>query len=74
MGIPTGSVLTSTVSGQTAITSGPKKVILNNKEMSLTAATREILDLQYSVAPGPYWSYDGKTISDIYEDTYTAEN
>ena len=33
-------------------------------------ATREILDLDYSVAPGPYWSYQGRVLTEIYDETY----
>jgi T5orf172 domain len=57
MGIPIGSALTSNVTNNVVITSGPKKVRLDGEEMFLTAATRKILDLPYSVAPGPYWRF-----------------
>lgn len=57
MGIPTGSMLTSNVTDQSVVTSGSRKVILQGVEMSLTAATRQVLDLPYSVAPGPYWKF-----------------
>ncbi len=70
MGIPTGSVL-HFVEGDASVTvSGDKKVMLDGEEMSLTAATRQLLGLEYSVAPGPYWTYDGKLVRAIYEETY----
>ena len=74
MGIPMGSILVSNVTNETVVVCSPKKVILNGKETSLTAATREVLDLNYSVAPGPYWQLDGRSISQIYEETYTVED
>jgi hypothetical protein len=30
--------------------------------------------LDYSVAPLPYWSYDGRSLKDIYEETYPTES
>jgi T5orf172 domain len=74
MNIPIGSALISNVTDQIVIVSGPKKVVLDGQEMSLTAATREVLALPYSVAPGPYWRFDGRTISEIYEEVYSEES
>lgn len=74
MHIPTGSVLESVVDEQvTATVSGPRKVIFDGTEMSLTAATRLVLQIPYSVAPGPYWQYKGRLIRDIYEETYPSQ-
>lgn len=50
-----------------------RKVLHKGKETSLTAVTRELLGLKYSVSPGIYWLYNGKTIHDIYDETYTIE-
>ena len=47
-----------------------KKVIYNEEEMSLTRATKEILELDYAVQPTKYWSVDGKNLRDIWEETY----
>ena len=71
MGIPIGSTLVSTKSDAIATVISPKKVQLGDNEMSLTAATRQILQLDYSVAPGPYWRFNGKLLRDIYDETYT---
>ena len=51
---------------------GEKKVTLNGAEMSLTAATRQVLGLDYSVAPAPYWTFNGRLLKDIYEETYPS--
>ena len=48
----------------------PKKVRLNGWETSLSAATKEVLQLDYQVAPGGFWTYQGKLISDFYEEVY----
>ncbi|HMN73529.1 MAG TPA: GIY-YIG nuclease family protein [Rhodoblastus sp.] len=70
MGIPVGSRLTFTDGGSEVVVAGPRKVRLGEDEMSLTAATRKLLNLDYSVAPGPYWSYGGRLLRDIYNETY----
>ncbi len=70
MGIPMGAELNSVKDDVIVTVVGPKKVKFGDEEMSLTAATRQVLGLEYSVAPGPHWTYNGKLIRDIYEETY----
>lgn len=70
MGIPVGSELVSAASGATVTVAGEKKVSLNGTAMSLTAATRQVLGLDYSVAPAPYWTFNGRLLKDIYDETY----
>lgn len=74
MGIADGSVLSSTArEQQQVIVTGAKKVKLGDEEMSLTAATRAVLGLDYSVAPGPYWIFEGRLLQEIYDATYPSE-
>jgi len=70
MGIPIGSELKFTESDASVIVTAPKKVKLDDVEMSLTAATRTLLSLDYSVAPGPNWTFAGQLLRDIYNRTY----
>ncbi len=70
MEIPIGAELHSTHTDAIAVVVSPRKVRFGEEVLSLTAATREVLGLDYSVAPGPYWTYQGRTIREIYEDTY----
>lgn len=72
MQIPIGSELVSTVNQRIATVVAPKKVMFDGAEVSLTAATRAALGSEYSVAPAPYWTFKGRKLSDIYEDTYPA--
>jgi hypothetical protein len=74
MGIPEGSVLHSTHGPQTAIVASARKVMFEGEEMSLTAATRIVLGIQHSVAPGPHWQYEEQLLQDIYERTYARGN
>lgn len=42
-----------------------RKFRFDDEVMSLTSATRLDMNLEYSVAPGPHWTYNGKTIRDF---------
>lgn len=70
MGIPEGATLNSTLDESVATVIGPKKVMYQGEPTSLTAATKFILQVEYAVNPGPFWTYNGKTISEIYNETY----
>jgi hypothetical protein len=70
LGIPIGAELRCTRNDAVVTVVGPRKVRMGVDEMSLTAATREAMQLDYTVAPGPFWSYQGRTIHDFYEDAY----
>jgi hypothetical protein len=70
MDIPTGSTLQSIHEATTATVVGPKKVRLGDEEVSLTEATRRVLGLTYNVAPNPHWTFNGRVLSDIYDETY----
>lgn len=74
MGIPLGSVLHFTEGDSTVTVSNAKKVMLAGEEMSLTAATRKLLGLDYSVQPAGYWTFEGKNLRDIYNETYVDES
>lgn len=70
MGIPVGSILEA-VNGSTFVTVvGPRKVSYMDEEMSLTAATRQVLNIDYELAPSPHWTYEGKLLRKIYDETY----
>ena len=49
----------------------PNKVLYNSEEYSLSALTKSLLDLPYYVSPTRYWTYEGKNLQAIYDDTYT---
>lgn len=72
MGIPEGSVLYSAEGDSTATVVGPRKVRFKDEEMSLTAATRIVLGIEHSVQPSPYWTFNGRSLLDIYNETYTS--
>lgn len=73
--IPDGSVLMSKDGTHQAIVTGEKKVQFDGEICSLTAATRKMLGLaeDYPLQPSPYWTFNGKTVKEIYEDFHAAE-
>lgn len=72
MNIPIGATLHFRDGDATAMVASPRKVLFNGEEQSLTAATMELLQVDYGVQPSPYWSYNGKLLRDIYDDTYNT--
>lgn len=70
MGIPIGSTLVFIRTGETATVIADKKVLFRENETSLSQATKEITKLDYVIQPTPHWSYEGRTLQRIYDDTY----
>lgn len=70
MQIPIGAELVSIYDDSVATVIGPRKVLHQGDPTSLTAATKRVLQVEYAVNPGPHWTYNGKTISEIYNETY----
>ena len=71
MGIPVGSELYYVKDQDIKISvTGPKKVLYDGEEYALSALTKKLLDLPYYVSPGQYWTYNNKSLRDIYEETY----
>ncbi|MFI3118949.1 MAG: GIY-YIG nuclease family protein [Methylococcaceae bacterium] len=70
LGIANGSVLISK-DGQVEITVvEEKKVNFDGTICSLSAATRKLLNLpkDYPLQPSPYWTFNGRTVKDLYEE------
>ena len=74
MGVPIGAVLTHVSSGETVEVKEAKKVLLRGELVSLTKAQQIVSGAPYAVQPGRYWSFNGTSISDIYETTYPHQN
>ena len=53
-----------------AIVVGPRTVSVDEEEMSITAATRKFFDVDYAKPPGYSWTYEGRLLRDIYNETY----
>lgn len=48
----------------------PQKVLYNDKEYSLSGLVKELCNISYYLSPCKYWTYNGKNLDDIYEETY----
>ncbi len=71
MGLEKGTLMTFANDSEITVTiASEKKVIYNEEEMSLTRATKELLELDYAVQPTKYWLVDGKNLRDIWRETY----
>jgi hypothetical protein len=73
MKIPVGSLLVSDTNPDIKVTVvGDKKIKLGDEELSLSAATQQVLKVDYAVRPAPFWRFNGRLLSEIYEETYSA--
>lgn len=73
MGIPLGATLLFDDGKTTVEVVGPRKVKLGDEELSLTACTQRLKATDRPLQPSPYWTYQGKTLREFYEETYTLD-
>jgi hypothetical protein len=73
MGIPKDSTLHCIINAEQCVVVSNKKVLFREEEMSLTKATRLVKEIEHSVQPTPYWTFQGRSLSDIYNETYDGE-
>lgn len=73
--IPTGSILISKDGTHQCTVVGEKKVDFGGTVSSLTAATRKMLGLaeDYPLQPSPHWTFNGKTVKEIYENFHSDQ-
>jgi len=70
MQIPRGAMLYSTHTQEFCQVVDDRNVMFRDEVMSLTRATKLMMDNPYNVAPGPYWTYEGRRVTEIYDETY----
>jgi hypothetical protein len=72
MGIPAGSILQFVDSNITVTVAGIRTVKLDGQEMFLTQATKQVLGLpiKYQIRPTRRWTYLGRPLLEIYNETY----
>ena len=75
LGIPNGSILISKDGKHQCTVVGEKKVDYCGTVSSLTAATRKMLGLaeDYPLQPSPYWTFNGRTVKEIYESFHSDQ-
>lgn len=73
MGILPGSKLLFR-DGKTEVTViDDRMVSLNNEDCFLTAATMKVMGITRQIQPSPYWTFNGKLLIDIYDETYGVD-
>ena len=73
MGVPVEALLVSIETGEEATVIGPKRVRFRGEEMSLTRATQFALNIEHGVGPTPHWTFKGRVLLEIYDETYPWE-
>ncbi len=70
MGIQVGESLLFNDSDHTCTVTSGRKVEYQGQEFSLTGLTQELLNTNRPLQPSPYWTYKGKRLIEIYDETY----
>lgn len=74
MGIPVGAELVMNYNDQQykAVVKTARTVNYNEEEFYLSALTAQIMESKFNhVHPTPHWTFNGKVLSDIYDETYS---
>lgn len=75
MGMHNGDVLQFVHdSNITAVVVSNRRVEYNGEEYSLSALSSELLGYKHKCAPCPHWTYNGRSMADIYDETYPFED
>jgi len=71
LGIPEGATICLIEDPEkTATVTSKNTVDFGGEDLNLSALTKQLLGFEYNVAPLPHWSYNGRNLSDIYNDVY----
>lgn len=70
MGIPAGAEILFSDGETTCRILNGRRVEYQGEEYSLTALTQNLLETKTPLQPGPRWTYKGKSLARIYDETY----
>lgn len=70
MGIPVDSILEFTRGDSSCKVISDRRVKFEEEDFSLTALTKRLLEVDTPLQPCPYWTFEGRNLSDIYNETY----
>ena len=71
MGIPLDSTLIYSEDTSVELTVvEPRRVEFAGEVVALSRATMEVRGLDYYVAPTRYWTFEGRSLNEIYNETY----
>ena len=76
LGVPPGSVLVYRDGSVQASVVSSRYVLFNGNECSLTMATRRVQGKpeDYPLQPAPYWTYNGRTLKEIYDSVHVVDD
>jgi hypothetical protein len=74
MGIKIGETLVFSDGDFSCTVAEEKKVLYKGEVMSLTKLTRKIKGLSHNIQPSPHWFYNGRSVKEIYDETYDFDN
>ena len=72
MGIAKGSALHMVGRDAIVTVCADRKVLFEGEETSLTAVTMKLMGLDYAIQPTPHWTFEGKSLTEIYNETYNS--
>jgi len=72
MGIPVRSMLHFSNGVTACEVTSSRRVEFEGEDYSLTALTQRLLGTDRPTQPSPHWTYKGRRLSDIYNDTYES--
>ena len=73
LGIENGETIKAVRFDEYAEVIDQNRVLFRGEKLHLTVATRNLLEIEYSVSGAPHWKYKGRALSEIY-DEYHARN
>lgn len=74
MGIPVGATLVFTEDPAVSVSvASDRKVHFGEEECSLTKVTQNLLKSSHAVRPTIYWTFNGRPLHEIYEETYSPD-
>ena len=75
MGMKEGDILVFVKDSSTEVSVvDEKKVMYQGDVYSLTGITKKLLNITHAIQPTGYWMYEGKSLRDIYDETYTLDD
>lgn len=75
MGMKKGDILVFVKDSSTEVSVvDEKKVMYQGDVYSLTGITKKLLNITHAIQPTGYWMFEGKSLRDIYDETYTLDD
>ena len=73
LGIENGEIIEARRFNEHAEVIDQNRVLFKGEKLYLTAATRKLLEIEYSVSGAPHWKFKGELLSDIYDKYHASD-